>query len=80
MMNKLVDWEEKTKSLVRKSEDEVKSILNDRIHEETVTELTFSIYDTERNLKARQYQNDIVKKYFLKLDKFLLNYLFINSF
>lgn len=62
MMNKLAEWEEKTKNLIRKSEDEVKSILNDRIHEETVTELTFSIYDTDRNHKARQYQMDIVKE------------------
>lgn len=47
---------------VRRSEEEVKSILNDRTHEETVTELTVSIYDTERNNKARQYKVDLEKK------------------
>lgn len=56
----LIGKEEKVKDNVRKSEEEVKSILNDRTHEETVTELTVSIYDTERNVKARQYKIDLV--------------------
>jgi hypothetical protein len=48
--------------LVRKSEEEVKSILNERTHEETVTETTVSVYDTNRNQKAKQYKIDIEKK------------------
>ena len=47
---------------MRKSEDEVKAILNDRTHEETITELTVSIYDTERNNKAKQYKVDLVNR------------------
>lgn len=56
----LINQEEVVKNLVRKSEEEVKSILNERTHEETVTELTVSVYDTERNHKAKQYKIDIV--------------------
>lgn len=48
--------------MVRKSEEEVKSILNDRTHEETITELTVSVYDTERNTKAKQYKIDLERK------------------
>jgi hypothetical protein len=60
MLNWLIESEEVAKNNIRKSEEEVKSILNDRTHEETVSELTVSIYDTERNQKARQYKIDIV--------------------
>ena len=49
------------KNKVRKSEEEVKSILSDRTNEEAVTELTVSVYDTERNHKAKQYKIDLVK-------------------
>lgn len=67
MLNWLIESEEVAKNNIRKSEEEVKSILNDRTHEETVSELTVSIYDTERNQKARQYKIDIVsfKDFFL---------------
>jgi len=58
----LIAKEERVRDNVRKSEEEVKSILNDRTHEETVTELTVSVYDTERNSKARQYKVDLEKK------------------
>lgn len=61
-LTSLIVKEEKVKDNVRKSEEEVKSILTDRTHEETVTELTVSIYDTERNDKARQYKIDLEKK------------------
>lgn len=60
MLNWLIAQEEVVKNIVRKSEEEVKSILNDRTHEETVTELTVSVYDTERNQKAKQYKIDLV--------------------
>ncbi len=62
MLNWLINKEETVKNIVRKSEEEVKSILNDRTHEETVTELTVSVYDTERNTKAKQYKLDLDKK------------------
>ncbi len=58
----LIQREEKVKEAVRKSEEEVKAILNDRTHEETVTELSVSIYDTERNTRARQYKLDLERK------------------
>lgn len=58
----MIAKEEKVRDTVRRSEEEVKSILNDRTHEETVTELTVSIYDTERNNKAKQYKVDLEKK------------------
>jgi hypothetical protein len=56
----LLDKEEQVKTAVRKSEDEVRTIINDRLHEESVSELTVSIYDTERNDKARKYESDLV--------------------
>lgn len=61
-LNWLINKEETVKNMVRKSEEEVKSILNDRTHEDTVTELTVSVYDTERNTKAKQYKIDLDKK------------------
>ena len=62
LLNWLIAQEDVVKNIVRKSEEEVKSILTDRTHEETVTELTVSVYDTERNHKAKQYKADIDKK------------------
>ena len=56
----LINQEDIVKNLVRKSEEEVKSILNQRTHEETITELTVSVYDTDRNQKSKQYKTDIV--------------------
>ncbi len=58
----LIQREERTKEAVRRSEEEVKAILTERTHEETVTELAVSIYDTERNGKARQYRLDLDRK------------------
>ena len=72
MLIKLIEREEKAKGLVRKSEAEVKSILSDRTHEKTVSELLYSIYDTERNAKAKQYQSDIVIKITLFILKFTI--------
>ena len=57
-----MNQEEIVKNKVRKSEEEVNSILTDRTNEEAITELTVSIYDTERNQKARQYKTDLVIK------------------
>lgn len=59
-LNWLINQEDIAQSAVRKSEKEVISILNDRNNEESKIALTYSIYDTERNDKARQYKQDIV--------------------
>ncbi len=59
----LMAYEETVKNNVRKSEEEVKSILNQRTHEETVTETTVSVFDTDRNQKAKQYKLDIVSRF-----------------
>ena len=59
----LMNQEEVVKNKVRKSEEEVNSILTDRTNEEAITELTVSIYDTERNQKAKQYKSDLVNSF-----------------
>ena len=60
MLLHLYEREERAKAAVRKSEEEVRTVLNERTHEETKTEHTISIYDTERNIKAREYKLDLV--------------------
>ncbi|XP_072168175.1 dynein regulatory complex subunit 7-like [Diadema setosum] len=52
----LVDKEDKTVHSVRDSEDEVKEILGERKEEEERSELDISVYDTERNEKAKQHR------------------------
>ena len=47
---------------VRESEEEVREILNDRTHEETAQELEISVYDTERNEKAKKHRRELVSK------------------
>ena len=56
----MLEKEEVVKNEVRKSEAEVKEILDDRMKEDAVSVLTVSVYDTERNDKARIYKNDLV--------------------
>lgn len=63
MLLHLYEREERAKAAVRKSEDEVRTILDERTHEETKTEHTISIYDTERNTKAREYKLDLVRSF-----------------
>ena len=58
-----MNQEEVVKNKVRKSVEEVEEILTDRTNEEAITELTVSIYDTERNSKAKQYKTDLVNIY-----------------
>jgi hypothetical protein len=62
-----MNFEETVKNTVRKSEEEVKTILNQRTHEETVTETTVSVYDTDRNQKAKQYKVDIVRIFLIHI-------------
>ena len=50
----LLQREEKSKETVRESEEEVAKILNQRTQEEAASELDISVYDTERNDKAKR--------------------------
>lgn len=52
----LVDKEDKTIHTIRDSEDEVKEVLGERQEEEIRSELEISVYDTERNEKAKQHR------------------------
>jgi len=45
---------------VRQSEREVQDILDEREREELTTELTVSIYDTQRNDKAKKHREMLV--------------------
>ena len=45
---------------VRASEEEVRDILSDRQREEIASELTISVYDTERNEKAKKHRTELV--------------------
>ncbi|CAG5133747.1 unnamed protein product, partial [Candidula unifasciata] len=47
---------------VRESEEEVKEILNNRHKEEIETELEISVYDTERNEKAKKHRRELEKQ------------------
>ena len=47
--------------VVRESEEEVREILNDRTREETAQELEISVYDTERNEKAKKHRRELVR-------------------
>ncbi|KAK3749491.1 hypothetical protein QZH41_013464 [Actinostola sp. cb2023] len=58
----LVDAEEKSILQVRISEDEVKEILQQRITEEAAPQLSVSVYDTERNEKAKLHREELERK------------------
>lgn len=60
MLVSLLEKEDQVKSMVRKSEEEVRHIINERTDEESKSQLTVSVYDTERNDKARKYKQDLV--------------------
>lgn len=40
---------------------QVKEILNERTKEETTLELDISVYDTERNEKAKKHRRELVR-------------------
>ena len=61
MLVDLLAREEKCKEKVRKSEEEVQEILNERTREEAASELDISVYDTERNEKARRHREELVR-------------------
>ncbi|XP_070577144.1 dynein regulatory complex subunit 7-like [Ptychodera flava] len=59
MLVELIEGEETTVNSVRESEEEVREILSDRINEEAASELAISVYDTERNEKAKQHRKEL---------------------
>ena len=56
----MLEKEDVVKNEVRKSELEVQKILHERMQEDAISELTVSVYDTERNDRARKYKQDLV--------------------
>jgi len=59
-MMDLLRAEEQCVQNVRQSEREVLDILEDRAREELTTELSVSIYDTQRNDKAKRHREMLV--------------------
>ena len=60
LMMDLLRAEEQCVNNVRQSEREVLDMLEDRVHEEITTELSVSIYDTQRNDKAKKHREMLV--------------------
>ena len=60
MLVDLLTAEDKCRDNVRASEAEVQSILRDRSNEELYADLEISVYDTERNEKARKHREELV--------------------
>ena len=59
MLVELLAKEDALKETVRRSEDEVQNILNERTREEAASELDISVYDTQRNEKARKHREEL---------------------
>lgn len=64
MLLSLLEHESKCIEGVRESEEEVREILNDRTQEEASHELDISVYDTERNEKAKKHRRELVSLIF----------------
>lgn len=60
MMMDLLKMEQHCIEMVRLSEREVQEILDDRLREEATSELSISIYDTQRNDKAKKHREMLV--------------------
>jgi len=58
----LLKMEETCREAVRESEEEVKKIIEDRIAEEAKSELDISVYDTERNEKAKKHRRELEQR------------------
>ncbi|GFR82652.1 dynein regulatory complex subunit 7-like [Elysia marginata] len=58
----LLKMEESCREGVRESEEEVKEIINDRQKEEQASELDISVYDTERNEKAKKHRRELERQ------------------
>ncbi|VDP95824.1 unnamed protein product [Trichobilharzia regenti] len=59
MLVNLLAEEEKSKELVRKSENEISKILNERLTEELQITLTIDLFDTLRNLEAQELRIEL---------------------
>lgn len=62
MLVELVNAEEQSTNQIRASEEEVKEILQLRIKEEAASLLIVSVYDTERNEKAKLHRQELERK------------------
>ncbi|XP_045186908.2 dynein regulatory complex subunit 7-like isoform X2 [Mercenaria mercenaria] len=62
MLLYLLEQETKSIEAVRDSEEEVREILNDRTQEEATQELDISVYDTERNEKAKKHRRELERQ------------------
>ena len=60
MLVELLKAEDACREKARESEEEVSHILNDRIKEEVASDLDISVYDTDRNEKARRHREELV--------------------
>ncbi|XP_007905243.1 dynein regulatory complex subunit 7 isoform X2 [Callorhinchus milii] len=58
MLVELLKTQAKSMQSVRDSEHEVRHILHERIMEDEANELTISVYDTERNEKAKKHREE----------------------
>ncbi|XP_005093754.1 dynein regulatory complex subunit 7 [Aplysia californica] len=58
----LLKMEETCREGVRESEEEVKKIIDDRQAEELKSELDISVYDTERNEKAKKHRRELERQ------------------
>lgn len=59
MLLEMLKAEEKCRNEVRESEEEVREVLNERTKEETASELEISVYDTDRNEKAKKHRREL---------------------
>ncbi|XP_041350936.1 dynein regulatory complex subunit 7-like [Gigantopelta aegis] len=55
----LLKAEETAREKFRESEEEVVEILDERTNEESVSELEISVYDTDRNEKAKKHRREV---------------------
>eukprot|EP00112_Aurelia_sp_Birch-Aquarium-sp1_P024025 Seg740.7 transcript_id=Seg740.7/GoldUCD/mRNA.D3Y31 product="Dynein regulatory complex subunit 7" protein_id=Seg740.7/GoldUCD/D3Y31 len=62
MMVSLLEAEKQCTDKVRESEEEVREILDERMKEESISKLAVSVYDTERNEKAKQRRLELEQK------------------
>lgn len=60
LLCKLLKDEDYCANKVRESEAEVRSILRERLEEETKSELEISVYDTDRNERAKKHRKELV--------------------
>lgn len=60
LLCKLLKDEEACADKVRDSESEVRTILKERLEEETKNELEISVYDTDRNERAKKHRKELV--------------------